>query len=83
MENMHHINMNEINRAYTQNMVDRVTAAADDAHLLREAGIDPRGWLARRVSAGMIALGEGLVRLGEGVYAEPEPSPCDDQLAAA
>ena len=83
MENMHHINMNGINRAYTQTMADRVTAEAKDAHLLREAGIDPRGWLARQVSAGMVALGESLVRMGEGITAEPEPSPCDDQLAAA
>ena len=80
MENMHHINMNEINRAYTQDMADRVTATADQTHLLREAGIDPRGWLARRVSTGMVSLGESLVRLGEGMDTGPEPSPCDDRL---
>jgi len=80
MENMHHINSSEINRATGRDMADRIAATAAESHLLREAGIDPRGWLARRVSAGMVTLGESLVRLGEGMSVEPEPSPCDDRL---
>jgi hypothetical protein len=83
MENMHHINMNEINRVYTQEMENHVVTSAEETHLLREAGIDPRGWLARRLSAGMVAVGESLVRLGEGMAVEPESSPCDDRLVTA
>lgn len=82
MENMHHININRISRTRTNEMADRVTTAADEARLLRKAGIDPRNWLARHVSGAVVTLGESLVRLGEGIYAEPEPSPCDDRLAA-
>ena len=64
-------------------MANRITAAAEEAHLLREAGIDPRGWLARRLSTEMVSLGETLVRMGEGMSTEPESSPCDDGLVTA
>lgn len=72
------INIHEISRARTGEMADVVISELEARRLLMEAGIDARGWLHRRVSAGMVSLGELLVRLGEDLVAAYE-TPSGDE----
>jgi hypothetical protein len=72
------INIHEISRARTGEMTDAVISELEARRLLSEAGIDARSWLHRRVSAGMVNLGELLVRLGEDLVAAYD-SPSGDE----